>query len=117
MAMRTLIARLHAAGQALVLLLICALGALLVRHGCLHPPPPVDRPEPGTARAGYCAAVSGHAPWLLFVAVPIAMLTLWLMTPAARRRPASGWLLVAVWTVAILAAAAFANALTSAHTI
>lgn len=54
-------------GATAVIGIICA---LFVRHGCLHPGPPVSTPEPSTARAGFCSALNGGTPWLLLVAVP-----------------------------------------------
>jgi hypothetical protein len=107
----------HACGQLGVLLVMCVLSALMVRHGCLVPPPPVSRPDPGTPRADFCRAVGNGSPWLLFVVAPLATLSLWQAVPAARRRPAFGWTLVAAWTVALFVGAALAVSLESAYTI
>ncbi|TML01569.1 MAG: hypothetical protein E6G41_16430 [Actinobacteria bacterium] len=48
-----------------------AISALLVRSACVDPGPPVARPEPGTARAGYCGVVHGPWLWLLLLAAPV----------------------------------------------
>jgi hypothetical protein len=78
--------------QITVLSSIAVLIAIGVRSRCVSPPPPVDQPSPGTPLAGYCDAVSGHAPWLLLVAVPLAVLVG--CVSLIRRRPVLGWLLV-----------------------
>jgi hypothetical protein len=84
---------------------IGTLSALLVRSACVNPGPPVARPEPGTARAGYCGVMRGASLWLLLLAAPV------LVTVAAavlaRGRP-RWWLLV---IAALAAGAALANVL------
>jgi membrane protein YdbS with pleckstrin-like domain len=80
-------------------------------------PPSVSRPEAGTARAGYCAAISGGSPWLLLIAVPIFALGVWFGLPSARRRPAFGWLMVLAWIIALFVIATLANSLQFAYTI
>ena len=107
--------RSHVAGQSLVVVTMSVFAAAAVYAGCTHASQPVPRPEQGTARAGYCAAVNGGAPWFLFIAVPLASLALWFAPPAARRRPASGWFLVLGWILALLALLVIANTL--AYTI
>lgn len=72
-----------------------------VRSRCILPPPPVDRPLPGTPFAGYCDAINGHAPWLLLVIAPVGICVVGLVL--LRRRPAIAWILVLI-TVVILAA-------------
>ena len=100
-----------AIAQVATLLVFSFLFGLLLRSGCLHPPPPLERPDPGTPRAQYCAAVNGHAPWLLVTAPPLALLALWHLLPIARRWHGLGWLIVLVLALALLADATLANTL------
>jgi hypothetical protein len=82
---------------------IGTLSALLVRSACVNPGPPVARPEPGTARAGFCGVMHGATLWLLRLAAPMLVTTGAALL--ARGRP-RWWLL----TIAVLAAsAALAN--------
>src|SRR4051794_15858970 len=103
------------AAQALVVLVGAALLPFAVRSACVDPGPPVSAPEPGTPRAGYCDALGGSALWLVLVAAPLAALacTAWI----ARRRPAVGWLAVAVLLVALLANAIYVGTLEFAYTV
>jgi hypothetical protein len=50
-----------------------ALGAVLVHAACVDPGPPVARPEPGTARAGYCGVMHGAWLWLLLLVAPVVV--------------------------------------------
>lgn len=81
------------------------MSALLVHSACVDPGPPVARPEPGTARAGYCGVVHGGVLWLLLVIVPV------FATGAAAMLARGGprWWLFAVAALAI--AAPLANVL------
>jgi hypothetical protein len=103
-----------ASGSVLVVVVVGALSAIAVHRGCLHPPPPVVRPDPGTPRAEYCSAVIPTKPWILLTLAPCAfVVTAAAFIPRAR--------VVALLTLAvcvILIANAFAaNMLTSALTI
>jgi hypothetical protein len=80
-----------------------ALSALLVHSACVDPGPPVARPEPGTARAGYCAVMHGAPLWLLLLAAPVVVTAL---TAAFARGRVRWWLLLVTATAA---AAALAN--------
>ena len=60
-----------AAGVVAIVVAMGAISALLVRSACVDPGPPVVRPEPGTARAGYCGVVHGPWLWLLLLAAPV----------------------------------------------
>ena len=89
--------------------------ALLVHHSCLHPPPPVIRPDPGTPRADYCAVVDHGTPWLA------ALLALVIAVPAVSAVRRQGWAAVAtvtalLWLVCLVVGVT-AGALTSARTI
>jgi hypothetical protein len=103
------------AAQLAVLLVGAALLAVAVRSACVDPGPPVSAPEPGTPRAGYCDAVGGSALWLVLVAAPLAVLAC--SAPAVRRRPALGWLAVAVLLVALWANAVYVGTLEFASTV
>jgi hypothetical protein len=47
------------------LLALAGLAAAAAVHtGCFHPPPPVTRPDPGTARGQYCRIIVPTHPWL-----------------------------------------------------
>jgi len=86
--------------------IVAALGtlsALLVRSACVNPGPPVARPEPGTARAGYCGVMHGATIWLLLLAAPV--LAMVGAAVLARGRPR--WWLIAI--AALAAGAALAN--------
>jgi hypothetical protein len=93
-----------------------AMSALLVHVACTNPGPPVARPDPGTARAGYCGAVHGGALWLLLVVVPV--LVTGVAAVLARGRPR--WWRFAVAALAIAAPLAnvfIVHSLDFAHTI
>jgi hypothetical protein len=95
-----------------VVALACAAG---VHQACFHPPPPVDRPDPGTPRGEYCAAVLPWHPWLSLTLGPcLLVIALWMALP--RRRVLVVGLAVAV-CVALIANAAVVNSLESALTI
>jgi hypothetical protein len=88
--------------------LVVVASAARVRHACLHPPPPVLTPSPGTPRADYCDAVGGSSPWLALAVLP--SLALLVCIAATRRRTR--------WSVAaavVLACAAVANATVASH--
>ena len=55
----------------LCIMLIAVICAAIVHNGCFHPGPPQSRPERGTARAGYCDAISAWKPWLSLTLAPI----------------------------------------------
>ena len=76
---------------------------LLVRSACVNPGPPVARPEPGTARAGYCGVVHGATLWLLLLGAPVLVTAV--AAVLARGRP-RWWLLV---IAALAAGGALAN--------
>jgi hypothetical protein len=80
-----------------------ALSALLVHSACVDPGPPVARPEPGTARAGYCGVLHGVWPWLLLFAAPVAVTVI---TATLARGRVRWWLLL---VGGIAAAAALLN--------
>lgn len=107
----------HAALQLLVLLTVGGFSALAVHHGCVNPGIQFNGVEPGTSRAGYCAATDGQAPWLPSMAMPVATLVVWFAMPFGRRRPMSGWLLVLAWIAVIIANATIANSLQFSYTI
>jgi hypothetical protein len=93
-----------------------ALSALLVHSACVDPGPPVARPEPGTARAGYCAVMHGAPLWLLLLVAPVVVTAL---TAAFARGGVRWWLLL---VTGIAAAAALVNgfivhSLSFSHTI
>jgi hypothetical protein len=89
--------------------------AAAVHTGCFHPPPPVTRPDPGTARGEYCGViVPSHPWWSLTIGPPVVALVGAMLS---RRRLSivvvvSGTLLLLLMTNAILA-----NVLTSAQTV
>jgi hypothetical protein len=88
--------------------------ALAVHHGCFHPPPPVDLPDPGTPRARYCGAVVASKPWILLTIAP-ALVTAFAGMLLPRR---AALVLVVLAVCAVLVANAYvANSLTSALTI
>jgi hypothetical protein len=88
--------------------------ALAVHHGCFHPPPPVELPDPGTPRAHYCDAVVASRPWILLTIAPTAVTALAGMLLPWR----SALLLIALAVCTVLVANAIvANSLTSALTI
>lgn len=91
------------------------LSALLVRHVCVAPGPPVTRPEPGTPRAGYCATMHGASLWLLLVVVP-ALLTLVGVAVAGRERPI-GWVVAGAAAVAVAANVVVVHSLSFSYTI
>jgi hypothetical protein len=80
-----------------------ALSALLVRSACVDPGPPLARPEPGTARAGYCGVVHGVWLWLLLLVAPVVVTA----AAAALARGRVRWWVLLVGGVA--AAAALVN--------
>lgn len=95
--------------------LVALAAASLVRGSCLHAPPPVLVPVPGTPRAGYCAAVNGGAPWLLLVGAPAMAQAL--MTVALRRWPRWCGVAAMVLVVGTLVNAGVAGSLESSVTI
>jgi hypothetical protein len=86
--------------QIAALLVVAVPLALAVRHGCIDPGPPVDRPVAGTARADYCNAIGGSTPWLLLVLLPVAVVTATSFVVRARSWWA-GWISVLI-VVAVL---------------
>jgi hypothetical protein len=80
-----------------------ALSAVLVHAACVDPGPPIARPEPGTARAGYCGVVHGVWLWLLLLVAPVVVTA----AAAALARGRVRWWVLLVGGVA--AAAALVN--------
>lgn len=73
--------------------------AVSLHHDCLHGPPPVDRPDPGTPRANYCATADIGHPW----GVALVGAALVLVVAATTRRRS----VVTVWFAVFLAVSAF----------
>jgi len=46
--------------------------AVAVHNACFHTPPPVNRPEAGTPRAGYCDVLIPAKPWVSLTVGPTA---------------------------------------------
>ena len=90
---------------------LCAVG---VHYGCLHPPPPVIVPDPGTPRGTYCSAVIPAKPWIVMVLIPCAFVAL--VGLAARTRRAL-WLWAAVTCLLLVANVIAANSLSAALTV
>jgi hypothetical protein len=63
----------RASAAATLVAAVGALSALLVHSACVDPGPPVARPEPGTARAGYCGVAHGVSLWLLLLVAPVVV--------------------------------------------
>jgi hypothetical protein len=102
-------------GVTLGVLLVAVACALLAHHSCVHAPPPVEWPEPGTPRADYCRAVDRGVPWLaglaaLAVAVPVLLVV-------RRWGAATVSVVTILLCAACLALAVVAGALESAYTI
>jgi MYXO-CTERM domain-containing protein len=69
--------------------------AFSLHDDCIHGPPPVDRPDPGTPRASFCGTTDTGQPWgiaLLFAALVI------IAGAATRRRS-----VIVVWFSVVLA--------------
>jgi hypothetical protein len=79
---------------------VSVVSALIVHSACTDPGPPVSRPEPGTARAGYCATADDGV--LRAVIVTAAVVAVALAAAPLRRRP---WWAVIVTAVVVLASA------------
>jgi hypothetical protein len=92
-----------AAGLVGIVAAVGALSAVLIQSACVNPGPPVARPEPGTARAGYCAVMHGAQLWLLLLVAPVIVSAL---TATLARGRARWWLLL---VSGIAAAAALVN--------
>jgi hypothetical protein len=87
-----------------------------VHDACVNPGPPVARPEPGTARAGYCAATHAvDARWLLLAVAP-ALLAL-LAIAVVRRRSMASLVVAALFGAAVVTNFFVADSLTFAYTI
>jgi hypothetical protein len=102
-------------GVTLGVVLVAVPCALLAHHSCIHAPPPVERPEPGTPRANYCGVVDRGVPWLaglatLALTVPVLLLV---RRCSAATVTAAAMLLC----LACLALVVVAGALESAYTI
>jgi hypothetical protein len=95
---------------------VAVLSALLVHSACVDPGPPVARPEPGTARAGYCGVVHGARLWLLLAVAPVLAAA---VTAALARGRLRLWvLLVAAAAVGgTVANVILVHSLAFAHTI
>ena len=102
---------------ALALLVGCVgvLCAAVVHSGCVNPGPPVNRPDPGTPRAGYCGTMDD--PTLRAALVVLATVVVVVAAAVARRRP--WWTLgvAALVTLGLIANAIVASSLTFAYTI
>ncbi|WP_205697633.1 hypothetical protein [Conexibacter sp. SYSU D00693] len=86
------------------MLVVGASCAGAVRHLCLAPGPPVDRPVPGTPRAEHCEAYAGEDPWLLRIAAPAGAVLLAAAATRARKH-ALVWLLAVAISIALVAEA------------
>jgi hypothetical protein len=42
---------------------VALLSALSIHHSCVHPPPPVVTPDPGTPLASFCGTAESAVPW------------------------------------------------------
>jgi hypothetical protein len=93
----------RASAAATLVAAVGALSALLVHSACVDPGPPVARPEPGTARAGYCGVAHGVSLWLLLLVAPVVVTA----AAAALARGRVRWWVLLVGGVA--AAAALVN--------
>jgi hypothetical protein len=72
--------------------------ALSLHHDCLHGPPPVERPDPGTPRASYCATTDiGHPGAIALLGAALVLV----VAATTRRRSVT-----VVWFVVLLAAVA-----------
>jgi hypothetical protein len=59
--------------------LVAVACAAAVHTACFHPPPPVSRPEGGTPRGDYCAAIDPWRPWISLTVGPCLLVAaLWL---------------------------------------
>jgi hypothetical protein len=104
-----------------VIWLACALAlvgvvcAAAVHNGCFHPPPPVTRPDPATARGRFCAIVVPSHPWFSLTLGPTLVIVLiWLI---ARRRASVIAVGSLVLFLLLLTSAILANVLTFSATV
>lgn len=95
--------------------LVSGLCAFFVHQGCFHPPPPVTRPDPTTARAGFCSAVQSSRPWLSLTLIPPIVVCG--IAAAARGRNQIVLASVVVVCLGLVALATLANTLTSSLTV
>jgi hypothetical protein len=95
-----------------VLAVMCA---LLAHHSCTHAPPPVERPEPGTARADYCGVVDHGVPWL--AALVAGILTGSALLLVRRCGPPAVAVVTVLLCLACLAVPIVAGSLESGYTI
>lgn len=63
---------------------VAILSALSLHHSCVHPPPPVSVPDPGTPRAEFCEAADTAVPWLQ---VSLSVFAYALVVVTSRMRP------------------------------
>jgi hypothetical protein len=104
-----------------VIVAVCLVGlvalacAYSVHVACFHPPPPVVRPDPTTARAGYCDAINATRPWISLTVVPI--LAMAILGFALRRWPWVIGTVAGLGCAALVANAIYANSLVSALTV
>lgn len=100
----------------LVVAVAAGLGAVLFHGACFEPGPPVDRPMPGTPRAGFCSAAEATRPWLSMTLGPIVA---YLVAVALLRRRRLFWTGLAAIAIAaaVLSIAAIADSLEFATTI
>jgi hypothetical protein len=92
-----------------------AICAAAFHNGCFHPPPPVGRPDPGTPRGQYCAALLPAKPWMSLTLGPCVLVLLAGVAAHPWRAPAV--FIAGAVCCAIVANAIVANTLVSALTV
>jgi hypothetical protein len=95
--------------------IVAVASAAALHQACFHPPPPVDRPDPGTPRGEYCAAILPWHPWVSLTVGPCVLLAALRLALPRRRTVTVGFALLLC--VVLIANAAIVNSLQSAFTI
>src|SRR4051794_15004146 len=93
---------------------VAVLSAVSIHHSCVHPPPPVVKPDAGTPLASFCGTADSTSPWLQ---AGVSVLVFAVVALATRFAPR--WALGAAITICVanLALAIVAGSLDAAKTI